>query len=137
MLAAFISAPPPLDALMPVRSNRNARGRASCSIHPVKTSTKHTGHALRRWRRELRPRALRMAIKAIGTIPWSPTLLRLLADELYVEDSLEALLNARLERLHERRYPEAIAAALILRHSWHPDDLSCILKRLRLAVDEA
>jgi hypothetical protein len=27
--------------------------------------------------------------------------------------------------------------ALILRHSWHPDDLACILKRLKLRVGHA
>ena len=32
---------------------------------------------------------------------------------------------------------QAIAVALILRHSWHPDDLACILKRLKLRVRDA
>jgi hypothetical protein len=26
---------------------------------------------------------------------------------------------------------------LIIRHSWHPDDLACILKRLKLRVGHA
>jgi hypothetical protein len=32
-------------------------------------------------------------------------------------------------------YPQAVAVALILRHSWHPDDLALILKRLKLRVE--
>ena len=39
--------------------------------------------------------------------------------------------------LRPGQYPQAIAVALILRHSWRPDDLACMLKRLKLRVGDA
>ena len=63
---------------------------------------------------------------------WSPALVELLFEELYVDDSLEELLGARVRGLQKRQYPQAIAMALVLRHSWLPQDLACILKRLGL-----
>ena len=52
-----------------------------------------------------------------------------LIEELYVEEEFRALLGDP-EVLPRRRYPQAIALALALRHSWRPDDLACILGRL-------
>lgn len=86
----------------------------------------------RRWRREVRPQALRSAVAATESLRWSPALAALLFEELYVDDSLEELLCARVQELHKRQYPQAIAVALILRHSWRADDLACILERLGL-----
>jgi len=50
-----------------------------------------------------------------------------------VDDHFRELLGARGE-LRATQYPQAIAIALVLRHSWHPDDLACMLKRLALKV---
>jgi hypothetical protein len=36
--------------------------------------------------------------------------------------------------LRPGQYARAVAVALILRRSWHPDDLACMLKRLKLRV---
>ena len=36
----------------------------------------------------------------------------------------------RQAELQVRQYPQAVAVALILRHSWRADDLACILERL-------
>ncbi len=55
--------------------------------------------------------------------------MRVLTEELYVEDEFNALLGD-IEALPRRRYPQAIALALALRHSWRPGDLACILRRL-------
>jgi len=54
-----------------------------------------------------------------------------LIEELYVEEEINALLGDP-EVLPVRRYPQAIALALVLRHSWRPADLACILRRLRI-----
>jgi hypothetical protein len=54
-----------------------------------------------------------------------------LIEELYIEEEFNALLGDP-EVLPRRRYPQAIALALVLRHSWRPDDLACILRRLRI-----
>ena len=56
--------------------------------------------------------------------------MKVLVEELYVDDGLEELLGKAPSRLQVRQYPQAVAVALILRHSWRADDLACILERL-------
>jgi hypothetical protein len=58
--------------------------------------------------------------------------LELLIEELYIDESIDDLLGEPPGDLPARRYPEAIAVALILRHSWRPDDLAWIVERLEL-----
>ena len=58
-------------------------------------------------------------------------------EELYVDDHFEELLGRAPGDLRPGQYAQAIAVALILRHSWHPDDLACMLKRLKLRVGHA
>lgn len=57
--------------------------------------------------------------------------MELLFEELHVDGSLEEVLGSRPREL-QKRYPQAIAVALVLRHSWLPEDLACILERLSL-----
>jgi hypothetical protein len=52
-----------------------------------------------------------------------------LIEELYVEEEFNTLLGDP-KSLPRRRYPQAVLLALALRHSWRPDDLACILRRL-------
>ena len=56
--------------------------------------------------------------------------MEVLLEELYMDDGLEGLLGKSPSELQVRQYPGAVAAALILRHSWRADDLACILERL-------
>jgi hypothetical protein len=56
---------------------------------------------------------------------------------LYVDDHFEELLGRAPGDLRPNQYARAIAIAVILRHSWHPDDLACTLKRLKLRVADA
>jgi hypothetical protein len=58
--------------------------------------------------------------------------LEVLIEELYIDESIDDLLGEHPRDLPTRRYPEAIAVALILRHSWRADDLAWIVERLRL-----
>lgn len=58
--------------------------------------------------------------------------MEVLLEELYMDDGLEELLGKSPGELQLRQYPQAVAAALILRHSWRADDLACILERLGL-----
>ena len=55
-----------------------------------------------------------------------------LLEELYVDDDLEELLGKAPRKLRTGQYPQAVAVALILRHSWRADDLACIVERLGL-----
>ena len=88
--------------------------------------------SIRRWRRDVRPREVRTALAATKSLRWSSTLMEVLLEELYVGDSLEELLGRTASDLQARQYPQAIAVALILRHSWSADDLAWIVERLEL-----
>lgn len=70
---------------------------------------------------------------SMKSLVWSPRLLGVLMEELYMDDSIEELLGDHLRTLPRRRYAEAIALALVLRHSWTPDDLATITSRLGIA----
>ena len=56
--------------------------------------------------------------------------MEVLLEELYVDNGLDELLGKSSTELRVRDYPQAVAVALILRHSWRADDLACILARL-------
>ena len=120
---------------MPAPRNRNARRVSSArpGAKPGATRTaRSTQAADKRWRRDDRPEALRAAVHSTKGLLWSPSVLELLIEELYIDESIEALLGEHPRALPTRRYPEAIAIALILRHSWRADDLACIVERLGL-----
>ena len=92
--------------------------------------------ATRRWRRDGRPESIRAAVSATKSLRWSRPLIEAVLDELYVDDHFEELLGRAPGDLRPGQYAQAIAVALILRHSWHPDDLACMLKRLKLRVGD-
>ena len=62
---------------------------------------------------------------------WSPRLLVVLLEELHVGNEIVQLVGDP-RRVERRRYPHAVAVALALRHSWRPDDLQRLVRRLRL-----
>jgi hypothetical protein len=76
-------------------------------------------------------------VSATKALRWSRPLIEAALDELYVDDHFEELLGRAPGDLRPSQYARAIAVALILRHSWHPDDLACMLKRLKLRVADA
>jgi hypothetical protein len=81
-----------------------------------------------RWRTELRPRALRLIASRTSKLAWSRGLIATLLDELNV-DAMFTELVGRPQGLASRRYPQAIAVALALRHSWRREDLVKFAKR--------
>ena len=115
------------------RPQRSASGRALPKSRPGTKRRSTVPKSARRWRRETRPRIVRAAVLATRVLRWSPALIEAVLEELYVDDHFEELLGAPGE-LRAPQFPQAIAVALILRHSWHPDDLACVLKRLGLKV---
>ena len=86
-----------------------------------------------RWRRELRPRVLRLFAAPARTLTWSRALLKLVVEELYPDD-LFAQLVGKLDRVPSRQWPHAIAIAVALRHSWRRDGLTRIARRLRVSL---
>lgn len=85
-----------------------------------------------RWRRERRSHALRAIAVRFKRARWSVKLLELLVEELYVTEELFALLPP-IRDLPVTRYPQLVAVALALRHSWRPDDLRELTRRLGAA----
>jgi hypothetical protein len=54
-----------------------------------------------------------------------------------VDDHFEELLGRAPGDLQRGQYAQAIAVALILRHSWHPNDLASMIERLKLRIADA
>ena len=69
----------------------------------------------------------------VERLRWSPTLIRLLIQELHVEDDFRRLLG-NPNRVAVRQYPQVVVVALAIRHSWRGDDLRQFARRLRLNV---
>ena len=86
-----------------------------------------------RWRRELRPRVLRLFAAHARTLTWSRALLKLVVEELYPDD-LFAELVGKLDRISPRQWPYVIAIAVALRHSWRRDGLTRVARRLRVSL---
>ena len=82
------------------------------------------------WRRERRWRALKRFARSMDGLKWSPALLRMVLEEMWVDEELKHILD-RPERLRRAQYPQALAVALALRHSWRSDDFRGITRRLR------
>ena len=117
----------------PVASRRLSSARREPQRE--RQSARPTDRTTRRWRRDTRPTAVRAAVSATRALRWSRPLVEAVLEELYVDDYFEELLGRAPGDLRPGQYAQAVAVALILRHSWHPDDLACMLKRLKLRVD--
>ena len=86
-----------------------------------------------RWRRELRPRAMRLIAARTRQLAWSRALVSLLLDELQPDDLFTEIVGT-LNRLAPSRFPQAVAIALLLRHSWRQVDLTRIARRLGITL---
>ncbi len=64
-------------------------------------------------------------------VVWSARLMSLLLDELFVADELHQRFGS-VGHLPTRRYPQVVAAAILLRHSWRHDTLAAAARRLGL-----
>jgi hypothetical protein len=85
-----------------------------------------------RWRAELRPRAIRDFASRATHLPWSRALLKAAIEELYPDD-LFAQIVGDLDRVPRRLWPQALAVAIALRHTWRRDGLTRIAAQLRLS----
>ena len=86
-----------------------------------------------RWRDELRPGAMRLFAARTAKLPWSRGLLNALVEELYPDDLFTELVG-HLDRVPRRRWPQVIAIAVALRHSWRRDGLARIARRLHVSL---
>ena len=126
----------------PPSTKSSRRGPSERSRHEQRPA-KHSRGAVsrrntaKRWRRDTRPQLVRAAVSGTKALRWSRPLVEAVLEELYVDDHFEELLGRAPGDLRPSKYAQAIAVALILRHSWHPDDLACMLNRLSLRIDDA
>jgi hypothetical protein len=88
---------------------------------------------VKRWRRELRPRAMRFIAARTRHLAWSRALVSVLLDELQPDDLFTEIIGAP-NRLTPSRFPQAVAIALLLRHSWRQVDLTRIATRLGITL---
>jgi hypothetical protein len=95
------------------------------------TRTRRTSSAARRhdladWRRLTRPVILDDFLDRTRDLRWSRELIDLLLDELHVSDEFDDLIG-RVPPSAQVNYPQLVALALVLRHSWFPEDLARII----------
>jgi hypothetical protein len=83
------------------------------------------------WRKEDRAPALQALVARVGKSRWSARLLRVLLEELHVEDEVWKLLGD-VRRLRGSRSAQVVMVALAVRHSWRPDDFRRLVRRLGL-----
>jgi hypothetical protein len=76
-----------------------------------------------------RVEALRRIARQLKTLTWSPELLALLLDELYVDDLFTEVVGSP-DTIPPQESASAVAVAIALRHSWRPDDLAAVARRL-------
>lgn len=113
------------------------RGQEEPKRRTKRAKERPTKATTTRWRRLARPRLLQTLVSRTESLRWSTALIRALLEELYIDADIEKLLGTPLRKLPQQKYPQAIAVALILRHSWRADDFADILRRLGLAHDRA
>jgi hypothetical protein len=123
------------------RSGRRDERRATpsdASIDPVRQHAILSQQRawMDRWRSDVRPRAVRLIAARTRTLSWSPTLLALVLEELGTDDLFAELVGSA-RTIPRRRYAHALAVAIALRHSWQPESLAWIAKRLRIALTPA
>ena len=86
-----------------------------------------------RWREQVRPRAMRLFAARTAKLPCSRALLKMLVEELYPDDLFTELVGD-LDRVPLRRWPQVVAIAVALRHSWRRDGLARIARRLHVSL---
>src|SRR5262245_5312740 len=86
---------------------------------------------LARWRADDRVEDVRALALSARSLTWSRALLDALLDELHVGDDFEVLVG-HVAHLRTSQYPRLVAVALLLRHSWCPEDLERTATRLGL-----
>jgi hypothetical protein len=85
------------------------------------------------WRACVRPQLLMSLVEQAQHLSWSRRLIGLLLEELHISDDFDRLIGP-IRGLPPTRYPQLLAVALVIRHSWSPQDPARISNRLGLSV---
>jgi hypothetical protein len=73
--------------------------------------------------------ALRQVMAATAGLQWTHGFLKLLLEELCVDDEI-AYFVGHIDRLPLHRVPHVLAVAIAMRHSWRTDDLATMARQL-------
>ena len=109
---------------------RNDYGRSHLRTRRKSSTSRHDD--LADWRGLTRPVILETFLDRTRDLCWSRELIDLLLDELHVSDEFDDLI-ARVPPSARVNYPQLVALALVLRHSWYPEDLARIIAEPGLA----
>lgn len=85
------------------------------------------------WREESRIPALEALLQQTGGLKLTRGLLLLLLEELSIDDEFDEIVG-NPEELPASRFPQAIAMAIALRHSWRRDDIESVAEALTATV---
>ncbi|MBL8141843.1 MAG: hypothetical protein JNM38_12070 [Acidobacteria bacterium] len=110
---------------------RDDSTRVRSSITPTSDLSGIT--ALAHWRQTLRADVLRDLARQTKGLRWSPRLLRVLLDELFLGDE-PVEFRGIVRRSTFAHAAQVIALRLIARHSWTPHDLAQLARRLHLSI---
>ena len=94
-------------------------------------ATEHTDAEC--WRRELRPPAMRLMAARTRHLAWSRAVVSVRLDERQPDDLFTEIVGPP-NRLTLAQFPQAVAIALLLRHSWRQVDLTRIARRLGITL---
>lgn len=83
------------------------------------------------WREESRMRELRRLLRGTANLKLTRALLLLVLEELFISDDFDELVGDPAT-IPLSRFPQAIAMAVALRHSWRWDDLESVADALDL-----
>ena len=97
--------------------------RKQTDQHKPTRRSRNGSDPLQDWRRRLRPQILHQLVEQSNDLPWSSRLITLLLSELHAGDEFYDLVDSA-EQPATQKYPQLIAIALLLRHSWFPEDLA-------------
>jgi hypothetical protein len=95
-------------------------------LRTPRTSSTTRRNDLADWRRLTRPVILDDFLDRTRDLCWSRELIDLLLDELHVSDEFDDLIG-RVPPSAQVNYPQLVTLALVLRHSWFPEDLARII----------
>jgi len=114
-----------------VRESRQA-SRTHGQTHDDAAAVTLRADAERR-RREVRARAMWLIAARTRRLAWSRALVSMLLAELHTDDLFDEIVGAP-NRLTPSEFPQAVAIALLLRHSWRQVDLTRIARRLGIRL---
>jgi hypothetical protein len=100
--------------------------------HESRRRSRNGSDPLQDWRTRLRPQILSELVEQSADLSWSSRLITLLLNELHVGDEFYDLVDSA-EQPAPQQYPQLVAIALLLRHSWFPEDLADIAVWLELS----